>query len=101
MFRAAVVIGLTISLACAGGAAARRDGAGLWYGFGLASGWARVTCTICAGDRKGGMSAFAGLGGSTSRSLRIGAEFAAWRHQGGNVTQTLTAIGVAAYWFPT
>jgi hypothetical protein len=107
MFRAAVLLGLALSLACVGGAAAqrrapaRRDGTGFWYGVGLAPGWARVTCTICGGDRKGGMSAFAGLGGTTSRTLRIGAELAAWRHRGGNITQTLTAIGAAAYWFPT
>src|SRR6266496_4776801 len=81
-------------------ATARRDGSGFWYGFGLGPGWARVTCAICGGDRKGGVSAFAALGGGTSRSVRIGAELAAWRHRGGNVTQTLAAIGAAAYWFP-
>ncbi|HEV8304425.1 MAG TPA: hypothetical protein VGQ25_05680 [Gemmatimonadales bacterium] len=107
MLRAAVIVGVTVSLVCAGGAAAqrrataRRDGSGFWYGFGLGAGWARVTCAICAGHRAGGLSAFAALGGSTSRNVRIGAELAAWRHRGGNVTQTLGAIGVAAYWFPT
>ncbi|HYT82895.1 MAG TPA: hypothetical protein VEK86_05550 [Gemmatimonadales bacterium] len=106
MLRAAVILGLAVSFVCAGGVAAqrrtaaRRSASGFWYGFGLAPGWARVSCSICAGDRKGGVSGFAGLGGGTSRSLRIGAEVAVWRHSAGGVTQMLTAVGAAAYWLP-
>jgi hypothetical protein len=47
------------------------------------------------------MSAFAGLGGSTSRTLRIGGELAAWRERDGAVTQTLLSVGAAAYWYPS
>jgi hypothetical protein len=59
-----------------------------------------VSCAICAAKRADGISAFVGLGGTTSRSLRIGAEVNGWRHRDGNVTRTLTAVGAAAYWFP-
>lgn len=76
-------------------------GQGVWYAIGVAPGWARVTCQICAGHRRTGLSAFAGLGGSTSRSLRIGGEFAAWRERDGNITQTLMSFGAATYWYPS
>ncbi|OLC06233.1 MAG: hypothetical protein AUH78_24550 [Gemmatimonadetes bacterium 13_1_40CM_4_69_8] len=81
-------------------AAQRRENSGFWYSLGLAPGWARVTCSICAGSRRTGGSAFVGLGGRTSRSLRIGGEFAAWRERHNGVTQTLMSIGATAYWYP-
>lgn len=75
-------------------------GGGLWYAVGVAPGWARVSCQICAGSRRTGLSAFVGIGGSTSRTLRIGGELAGWRQREANVTQTLMSIGAAAYWYP-
>jgi len=75
-------------------------GGGLWYSVGVAPGWARVTCDICAGRRKTGVSAFLGVGGSSSRALRVGAELAGWRYRAGSVTQTLMSIGAAVYWYP-
>lgn len=71
-----------------------------WYGFGLSPGWARVGCSICAKDRASGISAFVRMGGGVGRRVRIGAEFAAWRRREGGVTQSLTAVGAAAYWYP-
>lgn len=76
-------------------------GGGLWYAVGVAPGWARVSCQICAGSRRTGLSAFVGIGGSTSRTLRIGGELAGWRQREENVTQTLMSIGAAAYWYPS
>jgi len=38
-------------------------------------------CDICAGRRKTGLSAFLGVGGSTGRAVRIGAELAGWRER--------------------
>jgi len=75
-------------------------GGGLWYSVGVAPGWARVTCGLCAGRRKTGLSALLGVGGSTSRAVRIGAELAGWRQREGGVTQTLLSFGAAAYWYP-
>ena len=75
-------------------------GGGLWYSLGVAPGWARVTCDICAGRRQTGVSAFLGVGGSSSRALRVGAELAGWRYRAGSVTQTLMSIGAAVYWYP-
>lgn len=103
--RSHAIIVLALLLACTGVSAQRRaaagSGDGLWYAVGVAPGWARVSCQICAGSRRTGMSAFAGLGGSTSRALRIGGELAAWRERDGGVTQTLLSVGSAAYWYPT
>ena len=47
------------------------------------------------------MSAFVGLGSKTSRAVRIGGEFAAWRQSDPTLTQTLMSIGAAAYWYPS
>src|SRR2546425_8233079 len=99
--RTAAMILLALALAGTSSAAAqRRDASGLWYSVGVAPGWARVTCDICAGRRKTGLSAFIGVGGSTSRAVRIGAELAGWRERDGGVTQTLLSFGAAAYWYP-
>jgi hypothetical protein len=80
--------------------AQRRETSGLWYSVGVAPGWARVTCNICAGRRKTGLSAFIGVGGSTGRAVRIGAELAGWHERDGGVTQTLLSFGASAYWYP-
>ena len=100
MRRAALTL-LTLLLLGAGGATAqRRASSGFWYSVGVAPGWARITCQICAGKRRTGLSAVVGIGGSTSRAIRIGGELAAWRERDGGVTQTLMSIGAGAYWYP-
>src|SRR5207247_11137843 len=90
------VVALTVALGSTSGATAQRgdpmsrDGSSrLWYGFGLAPGWARVSCTICAANRPAGISAFAAIGASTRRVLRIAGELAAGRERDGRVRQTL------------
>lgn len=80
--------------------AQRRDAAGFWYSVGLAPGWARVTCDICAGHRRTGISAALGVGGSAGRALRVGGELAGWREQESGVTQTLMSVAATAYWYP-
>ncbi len=97
-----------VLLAGASGALAQRSprvtsgasAGGFWYSLGVAPGWTRITCAICAGARESGLSAYIGLGGRTSRALRIGGELAAWREHDAGVTQTLMSIGAAAYWYP-
>lgn len=103
MRKAAIVL-LTLGLTANPDAlhAQRRSGdGGFWYAVGVAPGWARVSCQICAGSRRTGVSAFLGLGGSASRTLRIGGELAGWRKGEEGVTQTLMSVGAAAYWYPT
>jgi len=100
MRTAALILLTTLVAGTSSAAAQRREASGLWYSVGVAPGWARVTCDICAGRRKTGLSAFVGVGGSTGRAIRIGAEFAGWRHRDGGVTQTLLSFGAAAYWYP-
>ena len=104
--RTDAMILVAIALAVTSTAAAQRraapaGGGGLWYSVGVAPGWARVTCDICAGRRKTGLSAFLGVGGSTGRAVRVGAELAGWRERDGGVTQTLLSFGAAAYWYPS
>ena len=84
-----------VAMALAGSstaAAQRREASGLWYSVGVAPGWARVTCYICAGRRKTALSAVIGVGGSAGRAVRIGAELAAWRQREGGVTQTVMSL---------
>src|SRR6267143_1287686 len=70
------VLAFTVALGSTSGAIAQRgdatsrDGSRLWYGFGVAPGWARVSCAICAANRPAGISAFAAIGGNTSRVVR-------------------------------
>jgi hypothetical protein len=52
----------------------RSSEGGFWYAIGVAPGWTRVSCDICAGSR---------------------------RTSDANVTQTLLSVGAAAYWYPT
>jgi len=81
--------------------AQRRAPSGLWYSVAVAPAWARVTCDICAGRRRTGISIEGAVGGSTSRAMRVGAELAAWRQSENGVKQTLLSVGAAAYWYPT
>src|SRR6185295_3852732 len=100
MRTAAMVLLATLLTGASGAAAQRRQPSGLWYSVAVAPGWARVTCDICAGRRTTGLSAFGGVGGSTGRGLRVGAELAGWRQRDGGVTQTLLSFGGAAYSYP-
>lgn len=101
MRTAAMILMATLLAGASRAAAQRRQTSGLWYSVGVAPGWARITCDLCAGHRKTGLSAFIGVGGSTGRSVRIGAELAGWRERDGGVTQTLLSFGGAAYWYPS
>jgi hypothetical protein len=97
---AALLMSARGALAQRRGASPGSAGTGFWYGLGVAPGWARVSCEICASARQTGVSASIALGGRTSRALRIGGELAAWRERDADVTQTLMSIGAAAYWYP-
>jgi len=94
-------------LAAASNAVAQRSstsssrGTGFWYAVGVAPGWTRITCGICAGARATGLSAHVALGGRTSRTLRVAGELAAWRERDAGITQTLMSIGAVAYWYPS
>jgi len=96
----AMVLAASLLAGASSAAAQRREASGLWYSVGVAPGWARVTCDICAGRRTTGLSAFVAVGGSTGRAVRVGAELAGWRQRDGGVTQTLLSFGAAAYWYP-
>src|SRR2546422_11182634 len=96
----AMILAASVLAGATSAAAQRHEASGLWYSVGVAPGWARVTCDICAGRRKTGLSAFIGVGGSTGRTVRVGAELAGWRQRDGAVTQTLLSFGAAAYWYP-
>src|SRR5437762_14377233 len=108
MTRFGVLIGTLAALALGRDLAAqqqRQARDGFWFGAALGSGWARVSCQICQGNNRSGLSGTLRLGGGVSRKVLIGAEVAAWwatiETGTAPVHQSLTAFGAAASWFPS
>ena len=107
MIRRVVLLGSLVLLALGRGLAAQQRQArdGFWFGAALGRGWAHVSCEICKGTYRGGLSGALRLGGGVSRSVLIGAEVAAWwaTIDSGTATvhQSLAAFGAAAYWYPS
>src|SRR2546427_85165 len=108
MTRFGVLIGTLAALALGRDLAAqqqRQARDGFWFGAALGSGWARVSCQICQGNNRSGLSGTLRLGGGVSRKVLIGAEVAAWwatiETGTDTVHQSLAAFGAAAYWYPS
>src|SRR2546423_15089367 len=108
MTRFGVLIGPLAALAFGRDPAAQQPGPGrdgFWFGAALGSGWARVSCQICQGNNRSGLSGTLRLGGGVSRKVLIGAEVAAWWatiETGTDIVhQSLAAFGAAAYWYPS
>jgi len=108
MTRLVVLLGSLVVLALGRDLAAqqqRQARDGFWFGAALGRGWAHVSCDICKGTYRSGLSGALRLGGGVSRSVLIGAEVAAWwaTIDSGTATvhQSLAAFGVAAYWYPS
>src|SRR6184192_1676492 len=81
MTRLVVLLGTLAALALGRDLAAqqqRQARDGFWFGAALGSGWARVSCQICQGNNRSGLSGTLRLGGGVSRKVLIGAEVAAW-----------------------
>src|SRR2546426_12182316 len=81
MTRFGVLVGTLAALALGRDLAAeqqRQARDGFWFGAALGSGWARVSCQICQGNNRSGLSGTLRLGGGVSRKVLIGAEVAAW-----------------------
>src|SRR5260370_25221376 len=96
-----VALGTTSGAIAQRGDATSRDGSRLWYGFGVAPGWARVSCAICAANPPAGISAFAAIGGSTSPVRPIAVKLPAWRARDGTARQTLMTVCAPPYWYPS
>src|SRR5881397_3939196 len=108
MTRLVVLLGTLAALALGRDLAAqqqRQARDGFWFGAALGSGWARVSCQICQGNNRSGLSGTLRLGGGVSRKVLIGAELAAWwatiETGTDTVHQSLAAFGAAAYWYPS
>src|SRR2546426_2571143 len=108
MTRFGVLVGTLAALALGRDLAAeqqRQARDGFWFGAALGSGWARVSCQICQGNNRSGLSGTLRLGGGVSRKVLIGAEVAAWwatiETATDTVHQSLVAFGAAAYWYPS
>jgi len=104
MTRLVVLLGSLAALALGRDLAAqqqRQARDGFWFGAALGGGWAGVSCQICKGGYRRGLSGALRPGGGVSRAVLIGAEVAAWRTtidtNAKTVHQSLAAFGAAAY----
>lgn len=74
---------------------------GFWVGFGLGSGSAGTNCTSCSSDRFTGLSGYARLGGTLSRSILLGFETNGWLHSEAGVDETIGFGSFVVLWYPS
>ena len=79
-----------------------RGRSGFWLRFGAGYGTANYTCDVCGtGPRIGGVTGSLELGGTLNPSLRLGAFVDGWSNGSGGVTQTMSTVGAALYYYPS
>ena len=76
---------------------------GFWVGFGLGGGSAGTNCSLssCGNDRSTGLSGYARLGGTLSRSLLLGVETNGWRHSEAGVNESIGFGSFVVLWYPS
>jgi hypothetical protein len=74
--------------------------AGQWMGFGIGSGFGRVSCAICEANRHGSVSGYLRGGGTLSRRLLLGLEANGWTRSNDGVDEYLLGLSGAVYWYP-
>jgi hypothetical protein len=79
---------------------AESPGEGLWYGLSAGAGWDRMSCGICAGERRPGLSASVRAGGTLNPGLLLGGEAGGWSNSSGGVDEFLGSFGAVLFWFP-
>lgn len=94
-----VFIGCMTLLVVNGSLSAQERG-GFWFGFGLGSGWAHVSCEICEASRDLGISGNFKFGVTASPALLVGGEVNGWTQSDENVNELLAVISAVAYWYP-
>lgn len=73
---------------------------GPWYGVSVGAGWDRMSCGICAGERRGGLAATVRAGGTLNPGLLLGGEAGGWSNNSGGVDEFLASFGAVLHWFP-
>jgi len=76
------------------------DRHGIWFGFGLGTGTAGLDCTSCATDRFSGLSGYARVGGTLSRSILLGFESNGWIHSEAGTDESIGYGSFVALWYP-
>jgi hypothetical protein len=102
-----IAIVITTLLASATGLHAQATGRpntrhGLWIGFGMGDGSARIGCTdFCSSDRLNGVSGYIRVGGTLSPHLRLGAETNGWVTSNGFGTDAIWVAAAVVLWYPS
>lgn len=73
---------------------------GVWYGIAAGAGWDRLSCGVCAGERRGGIAGSARAGGTLSANWLLGGELNGWSNSSGGVNEHLVFVSAVAHWFP-
>lgn len=89
---AATIVALSVT-----GAEAQVQREGQWFAVGLGGGVDQISCGVCQGDPKPGITGFVRFGGTISDRLLLGAEFDGWTRSDESIRQymgTLNAIAI-------
>jgi hypothetical protein len=73
---------------------------GIWFGAGVGMGSARLSCTICRGQRDGGLSGYLRVGATVTQQLLIGAESLVWYHSENSIDFLLGSVQAVVYLYP-
>lgn len=77
---------------------ARRGGQ--WLGFGVGTGFGRVSCPICQANRKGSISGYVKAGGTLNRRTLLGMEASGWMRSEDGADELMVALAGSVYWYP-
>jgi len=73
---------------------------GQWLGFGIGTGFGRVSCAICRSNRHASISGFVRGGGTLNRHTLLGVEGNGWMRRDDNVDEFLVAVSAVFSWYP-
>lgn len=69
---------------------------GQWLAVGLGGGVDQISCGVCQGDPKTGITGFVRFGGTISDRLLLGAEFDGWTRSDESIRQYMGALNAIA-----
>lgn len=73
---------------------------GVWFSLAAGTGWDRLSCGICAGERRNGLSGAIAVGGTLDSRWLLGGETSYWSNASDGIDETLVSIGILAAFYP-
>ncbi len=97
---AALAAGILLCTASSAAAQTAAVHQGFWLGAGLGVGSARLSCSICQGNRGGGTSGYLRAGFTITRQMLVGLEGNAWYRSQDNVDHSLNSLQAVFLFYP-